>query len=121
MTRDVTQFTTKSPKFDGKRPVFDVYDGLRLSRPHINPPPGSYQNFPHNQRQLSVLRRDTEAGFYMPPYSHAPAPHPMTDDVIETFMNVTGQSVPAAIQWLQMCNGDLHRALHFFYNDKRLG
>jgi len=121
MTRDVTQFATKSPKIGGKRPVFDVYDGLRLSRPYDNPLPGSYQNFAESQRQLSMLHRDAEAGFYMPPNLDAPAPHRMTDHVIETFMNITGQSVPAAIQWLQMCNGDLHRALHFFYNDKRLG
>jgi len=127
MTRDMTQSTAKLRNFAGedlssfvgKRPVFDVYDDLLLSRPYNDPPAGSYQNF--SDSQLSLLRRDAETGFHMSSHLQAPTPHAMTDDVIDTFINITGQSVPAAIRWLPTCNGDLHRALQFFYNDIKSG
>ena len=119
MTRDMTQSTAKLRNFAGevlssfvgKRPVFDVS--------YNDSPPGSYQNF--SDSQLSLLRSDAETGFHMSSHLQAPTPHAMTDDLIDTFINITGQSVPAAIRWLQTCNGDLHRALQFFYNDIRSG
>jgi hypothetical protein len=122
-TRDATHPTTSrnfagehARSLNAKRYHFNAYDDPLLSRHYLHPAPNPYENL--SDSQLSELRRDAE--LHHSSHAHQPLPHAMTDDVIDTFMNVTGQSVPIAIQSLQMCHGDLHLALHLFYDNMKM-
>jgi len=122
-TRDATHPTTSrnfaaehARSLHAKRYHFNEYDDALLSRHYLHPAPNPYQNL--SDSQLSLLRRDAE--LLLSPHVHPPVPHAMTDDVIDTFINVTGQSVPIAIQSLQMCHGDLRQALHHFYDNTKM-
>jgi len=121
--RDATHPTTsgnfageRARSLDAKRYHLNEYDDPLLSRHYLHPTPNPYQNL--SDSQLSALRRDAESR--IAPHVLTPIPHAMTDDVIETFINVTGQSVPIAIQSLQMCHGDLRQALHHFYDNTNM-
>jgi len=115
----VARHTANPNTFATPKAVGGLYNNLHLPNSFSHPFYASHPNFAGSRLPPHRFAATTE--FPVSPYIQAPVAHPLTDDVIDVFINTTGQSATTAIHCLQTCNGDLHRALALFYHDIKGG